>query len=188
MPLLEIPPTLPWAASSTQVLLWLVSEMWDGKTGLGTHQGKSARPLPGLECPSSWHLWVAARAAADQELGEKGSERGHRYVSCTQADGTGWIRIPSKDSEVLQRCLLHLALLLSETLGAGAVLCFRAGPALVLSSVEGLVHSEKALQLFLSRQCRRENHQGRVYHLMGKFLAGVCSINAFVHVAIAAKM
>lgn len=42
---------------------------------------------------------------------------------------------------------------------AGAALCFTAAPALILPSVEGMVHSEIAPQLFpLQTQCWRENH------------------------------
>lgn len=120
---------LPWAASSTKVLLWLVSEIWHSKNGLGTHQRRSDRLLPGLVCLSTWHLWVAARAAADQEFGEKGDERGHRCMTCAQADGTWMDQDPP-----------HLALLPHRPWGL--TLCSTAAPALVLSSVERMVHSE----------------------------------------------
>lgn len=48
----------------------------------------------------------------------------------------------SVESLGLQRCLLHLALLPLETLGAGAVLCFAAAAALLLPSVKGIIQSE----------------------------------------------
>lgn len=74
---------------------------------------------------------------------------------------------------------------------AGAALCFTAAPALILPSVKGMVHSETTQHrsFFLSRHNAGEKIVGkRVYRLMGKFLAGVCNIKVFVHVAIAAKM
>lgn len=64
-----------WAKCGTAKLAWALIR--EGQTDL-------------CLCPSLWHLWVAARAAADGEFGEKGGEIGHRCVTCTQADGT-WV-------------------------------------------------------------------------------------------------